>query len=98
MSFFRHRAIRGTFDLDDGTYRFVLRHEGGLQKIRFSFLCVWDLRGGQRARDVGDRPSLRRSLGSVLRKREYPHSIFPTPFQQKIPIPFFFSQVCELDL
>lgn len=72
----------------------VLRHEGGLQKIRLSLLCVRDIRGGQRARDAGDRPSLRGSPGSLLRKREST----PLYLRQKIPIPFFFFQVCELDL
>ena len=48
----------------------VSRYQGRLQAIRFAFLRVWNLSGRQRARDAGDRPSLCRSLGSVLRERE----------------------------
>jgi len=56
---------------------FVFRFKGRLQAVCFPFLRVRDISWRQRTGDAGDRPSLRRSLGSVFRKRESLSPLLP---------------------
>lgn len=60
----------GDLIIADGPLSWFFRYQGRIQAIRFPFLCVWNLCGGQRTRDTGNRPSLRRSLGSIFRECE----------------------------